>query len=989
LRGSKGLFILIAWILILLPFQNCTQRTSFRSLSSVLALNSTQTDNGVPYDGKADASFYRFVPEFSCEGQSQAKDRIDVRDGKFFLFENHLQKCAVQSRELGLEEVVHSPLQNDSVSVKDFIYTRYDNELRTPPDSVEEVICRDDFLNPHVEIITKYNQSLKTSVTKVYSLYANMSRVDSVEDPSTLRIYSGAEIEYAAFSGDLSFKISLDQTIPGELRRYNAEVTKLQGIWSEKITNKNLVCITSLYAAPIEILPLSLSSSIRGADTNLLNSVTDHNGKLMAASVITSYSGEPPASPFMRIFNVKPSLIGIYQSLDSGMSWSQLAKVQSGPGSNSVNPILLSGGASLYLYATNSSNEVFVAESKDQGITWKTVMTYRLESASTITATGAVLSNDNHLLISGYSYSSIESTSFVRKCDLQTWSCANSDEYTSASGSSNRTTKIWRDTSGSLYISQRYGPTQMNNSTYVKKSIDNGATWTTLVQDSTGSTNINALAVSSDGQMILYGGAMGASTPYLKQSTDGGQTWITTTSVCAGWSVLSITILANKDAILTCFDYNRITAATYTAMIYKKSATATSWTEMVRQTGSSSGPLYQRPNGELYYFDYSINSPPTLQISTNSGNSWTNLTYPNGENPSLGDAQFLSVMENDLGELYAVGYVTIAPTIKNAVVYKSKDAGFSWSLDYSFGVGNSSFRSLAKSRTSNNLIVGGSQNLNVWVSHKFNSLTSTWAPSDIYTPANGALASLNQVMSGPNEKFWSVGSTIQFPAFTNRWLVRSSTDEGGSWNTLEDFQLNSGYASEAFAGTAQGSDLYVAGYANDTSSISHWLVRKYSSTGVISNDDENGFEAGAASTARGILTASDGSLYAVGEYNLKLGNKRWVVKKKPVGGQWSVIDDYALEQGADAIAYSVSEDAAYRIVVTGSAKNSNGRQFAITRVLSSSGWLTIDSYSQHALPVSLGSSACLKSQICVVGSYLNSDGMYRGFFRSFRTDGNP
>jgi hypothetical protein len=985
LRRGQGLLLLVAGILTLLAFQNCTQY-SFRSLSDDLELSSLRADNGVPYDGKPDSTFYRFVPEFSCEGQSSVKDRIEVRDGKFYLFENHLQKCAAQSRELESKEIIRSPLQNDSVSVKDFIYTRYEGGLTTIPDSVEEVLCRDDFANPRIEIITKYNQSLKTSSTKVYSLEGTSAVVNIYEDLSTARAYSGASIEYSVFSGELGFKVSLDQTIPGEARRYNAEVTQQLGLWSGKISSKKLVCITGLYAAPIETLPLSFKASIRGDDNIVLSSVSNYNGKLIATSVISPYTGEIPSSPFTGFSLPKPTMIGIYQSLDNGYSWNQLAKVKSSSGSSSYNPKLVSNGTSLYLYGANRSNEVFVIESKDQGSTWGTVMQYRPPSYTFVEASGAVISNDNHILISGYGRLLDERTSFVRKCNLQTWSCTNSQELTSYSWSYNQTTQIRRDGIGNLYIAHRSGATQSTSRSTIKKSTDNGATWIDLDQSNLNPDDINALAVSPDGQMILYGGDRSGSRAYLRQSTDGGLTWIETNPVCIGKSVTNIIILPNKDALLSCYDYARIIAADFTALVYKKAAAATSWTELFRLPGSKGGALYTLPSGEIYYHESDFSK---LLVSSDMGSSWTSGTYSLGKAPSLGDAEFFSMLENSLGNMYVAGYVTIAPNIRNAVVYKSIDSGISWSLEYHLGAVNTSFRSIAKSSVSNNMIVGGTQNFNGWVSHKYNALTSSWGPSDSFVPANGAFATMNQVVAGSSGKFWEIGSAVIGPSLARHWLVRGSTDDGNSWSTLEDFQLYSGFPSEANAGAALGGELYVAGFGVDTNQYSHWLVRKYSSGGAISTDDENGFANDSASVARGLLAASDGTLYAVGEYNLALGAKHWVVKKKPKGGQWSVIDDYSLDPGADAIAYSVSEDSAQRIVVAGSARDAKGKQFSVVRVLSSLGWNTIDSYSQPAATISYGSSACLQTKVCIVGSYLDADGMYRGFFRSLRTDGSP
>jgi hypothetical protein len=988
LRSLKKLPILLFSAVLLLSFQNCT-RYAFLPLHGEFSLKSTDsTDggNGGGYDGKPDATYYRYVPGFSCEGKSSYKDRLEVRGEALFLFENHLQTCATQSRPLSSADVLRSPLQQDSVSLNDFIYTKEarpaDERFQPNSPAIEEVLCRDDFTQPQLEIITQFSESQNTTKTRVYTSTAGGGTVRMVEDLAAVRNYSGSHIEYNSFAGDLDFKVSLEQILPGTQRRFVGEVGAARGAVLSPLKAKKLVCITSLYTAPPEILPLSLASAIRVGDTVTMSSLTEHNGVLLAAATIAPDDADVFTWPLTFLSLPKPTLIGIYQSDDGGITWNELARVQSVPGSPSTNAKLLSAGGVIYVYGTNGTNEVFLSESTDGGRTWKTAMTYKIPVSTAIYVTGAALTNDNSIMISGYGFASSESTAFVRKCNRLTWTCSNSDEYTSSSGSSNRFTQVVRDSAGRLYTTSRYGPTQLVNGIYLKRSDDNGLTWTTLVNDNTGSRNVNVLAVSADGQMILYGGALGASTPYLRQSTDGGNSWISTTSVCAGWSVIDVVIAANKDALLRCFDYAGITPAGHTSLLTRKTASATAWTEILRESGTPGGVPYLRANGELLYFDSTQSS---LRASTNLGSNWQNRSYPKSEESSFGDAQFFGLTENSKGHLYAAGYVAIASKTKNAVIYRSEDQGKSWALDYSLGIGNNSFKSIARSTVSESMIAAGVSNVSAWITYKSDPGNSAWKMVDNFTPASGAVAFLNQVVSGKNGKFWTVGGTFSYsPVFAKRWLVRASVDDGNSWVTTENYQYSSDI-SEAMAGTADvtsnSNDLYVAGYGNDSAGVSHWLIRKYSG-GLVTLDDDDTFGTGTSgAVARGIWLASDGTLYAVGEYTLKLGSKHWVVKKKVKGGAWILVDDYALAAGADASANSVTEDAIGRIVVAGTAKDAKGLQYSIVRALTTSGGVTLDQYLNSSTTVGHSITTCGGTKLCLSGSYLDSNGMYRGFVR--------
>jgi hypothetical protein len=244
----SGICILLA--IGLAVFQNCSGPafSSIKTLTDGLLLQTSTeaSGNGNSYDGKLLSSYFRFIPGYTCEGKESFKELVEIHNGKFFIYENQLNFCSSEARELNANEVELSPFQNEFISVNDFLYAKYEYSPTRIPDLLPETLCRDNFNSPKIEIVTHYNRASKSATTKVYS-YDSGGTVTKTEDLETSRLFGGQSIEYASFSGEFKFSVNLEMSLKDYPRRFVGEITKVgSGLQfsSEVKESSMLTCIT-------------------------------------------------------------------------------------------------------------------------------------------------------------------------------------------------------------------------------------------------------------------------------------------------------------------------------------------------------------------------------------------------------------------------------------------------------------------------------------------------------------------------------------------------------------------------------------------------------------------------------------------------------------------------------------------------------------------------------------------------------------------------
>jgi len=230
--------------------------------------------------------------------------------------------------------------------------------------------------------------------------------------------------------------------------------------------------------------------------------------------------------------------------------------------------------------------------------------------------------------------------------------------------------------------------------------------------------------------------------------------------------------------------------------------------------------------------------------------------------------------------------------------------------------------------------------------------------------------------------------------WTNRWIVRKSSDGGENWVIVRDYILASNQRAQAQGVAIDSSDnIYVLGQVRASDGIFHWQVQKSSDGGdswsitydlssvrpvgmkidkndniyiygviainsdnfiVIerSTDGGNNFtriEYFNANRSGGIMeliiSQNENTLYYVGGIGL-LG-ATWLIRgSTDNGANWSTLDTYEYDPDKGSIARGIVELNSGVLIVTGSAQDSNNIRHWVTRKSSDNAqtWATVDDY---------------------------------------------
>ena len=222
--------MLVSTLLLIISFQNCGAGSSFNA--SALRISSSLSGNGGGYEGKLNGVFYHYIPSYTCEGNASADQITQVKDGVAYLYENKSNQCATQSAPVLFADMNVSPFQNEFISVKDILFKRYEVKPVGIPNSLAEVLCRDDFENPSFEIVSHYDRDTNLAMTRIYF-------DDHLQnDFATSRILSSEKVSYV--SNQIKFAVEFSKPIASNSRKFSGQVdaSKIPGVSAGK-----LVCV--------------------------------------------------------------------------------------------------------------------------------------------------------------------------------------------------------------------------------------------------------------------------------------------------------------------------------------------------------------------------------------------------------------------------------------------------------------------------------------------------------------------------------------------------------------------------------------------------------------------------------------------------------------------------------------------------------------------------------------------------------------------------
>jgi hypothetical protein len=218
-----------------------------------------------------------------------------------------------------------------------------------------------------------------------------------------------------------------------------------------------------------------------------------------------------------------------------------------------------------------------------------------------------------------------------------------------------------------------------------------------------------------------------------------------------------------------------------------------------------------------------------VRKSSDQGATWHNsddYTYPSGTNAAAS-----SFGTDSLANLYTSGYGKDGSAIPHLIVRKSTNHGTSWATtdDYIYPGSADTEASGFGIDYQDNLFSTGFSNvsgMSHWITRKSSNHGSTWSLSDDFIYPTSTSTQADGLGIDASGNIFTVGYAIDGSS-VKHWLVRKSSDRGGSWMTVDDFVYPGGTASKPFTvGIDASGNVYVGGKGNDAAGHNHWLLRK-------------------------------------------------------------------------------------------------------------------------------------------------------------------
>lgn len=193
---ARGLLIVMMFALLVL-FQNCQPVLKFSGsdefpfgTNGINLSNNSEVSggNGDGYGGKLRA-FYRFTPEFTCEGKEAPVASIAVTETSVTFTENKKLFCGAVTTELTPEQIERSIFQDDIIGYREGIFQSEKSAPSSIPANLVEVWCRDTADRSGIETITHYDRSTQLAVTRIHTAGAGSSTL-TVSDFNVSRVIS-------------------------------------------------------------------------------------------------------------------------------------------------------------------------------------------------------------------------------------------------------------------------------------------------------------------------------------------------------------------------------------------------------------------------------------------------------------------------------------------------------------------------------------------------------------------------------------------------------------------------------------------------------------------------------------------------------------------------------------------------------------------------------------------------------------------------------
>ncbi len=315
------------------------------------------------------------------------------------------------------------------------------------------------------------------------------------------------------------------------------------------------------------------------------------------------------------------------------------------------------------------------------------------------------------------------------------------------------------------------------------------------------------------------------------------------------------------------------------------------------------------------------------------------------------EASLFGIAADSKGTIYAAGASLISSERSSWFIRKSSDRGNNWETIDQFGDGDDAFARHITIDQEKNIIFVPGQNGNYldheWVVRKGTNNGTTWETTDSFILENGTISSAFQTIKAVENTYYTVGYAKN-DTWISHLVVRKTTDEGKTWETVQDFSYSEFNDTEGYgiAVDSKGT-LFISGTINEVNG-DIWLVGKLTGGGSTwETVSEYQSSAGYTSQATSIAINSKDEIFVAGIGYASNGMAHWIVRKSNDGGSsWRTVDKFQLPSGRTAEPNKIKVDYLDNVYAIGYAIENSLAARVLIRQSSDGGehWSTLESY---------------------------------------------
>lgn len=455
----------------------------------------------------------------------------------------------------------------------------------------------------------------------------------------------------------------------------------------------------------------------------------------------------------------------------------------------------------------------------------------------------------------------------------------------------------------------------------VRKSSDQGLTWTTILQyaeDETKNNQATGVVAGSLGEVFVVGSTQlpDESTSWvMKKSTNSGSSWSTvvlaSSSAPTGkpYAITQSAIDSNKIYVGGTLDgYYTVMSSNDRGLTWSMSDQVTSGSGVVNAIAEDpTGKLFTV--GSIYYFS-GVSSPSgssgnhaVLRVSSDLGASWSFRTYRAQYQAEYLDLEVSPNFAVD-GTIYIAGRESDngGNWDRHFILEQSLDGGATWSTKEKSQY-TSNFSSWASSLTmlpDSSLFVSAVGTLDYKSSsyehglmyiRKLSHAGSSLSTVSTYYPLADRESVGVSVVRTPTGDLYSLGTAQPGSSLQGGWVIRKSTDQGLTWTQVDYFQCGDfNCLAKEITSDADGRIYAIGTYQGNSTSEYFLMIRSSIDGGATWSHHTWQLSAGKPAYGSSITTLPDGSILAYGTAFDSAFQLKGVLRKSVnYGATWTTV----------------------------------------------------------------------------------------------------